>query len=223
MNLLFQLFENSPLTTYSNGRTICVLNSEKVPNIYFIKYGYVKCYTISDDGDELIVMILGRNEMFPLIPLANNHTTYRYKKVFFEALGTAKLLVIPAEILTSKALNEIEVTTALLQHINERYFISIQRIDNLSHKGAYYKLVNCLYFLAKQYGHKQGDTAFLDSVFTHKLIANSINLTRGTVTREFEKLREKNIVSNKKRRIYIESMQRLSDEISEPNNAEVLN
>ncbi len=215
VNSLFQLFENSLLTTYSNGSVISRLSHEKVPSVYFIKYGYVKCYTINDDGEELILMILGRNDIFPIVSLANNHTGYRYKKIFFEALGTAKILEIPEEQLAAKVKNDINVTTAILQIMGERFFVSVQRIENLSHKGAYFKLVHCLHFLAKQYGHKQGDTAFLDSVFTHKLIANTINLTRGTVTREFEKLRDKDLVSNNKRRIYIGSMQRLSAEIDD--------
>lgn len=218
MNQLLELFEKATTTTYATGSIICQLNAEKVENAYCIKYGYVKVYTISDDGDEHIMIILRRNEIFPIFHLTHDDNQKNKQRMFFEALGKVKLLEISKDALTYKIHSGLGICDTMLAHIGERFLAKSMHLENLSYKGAYQRLVYCLLFFAQRFGHFNGGTVLLDPVFTHKIIGNSINLTRGTVTREFEVLRKKKLLTNKNRQICILNIDKLSQEISEPFN-----
>lgn len=214
MHPLLQEFKNAPLVSYNNRQIISLKDAKKDACVYYLQYGYVKVYTISDAGDEHILLILHRHDVFPLSPLLAE--SGGGQKIFFEALGRVKLLQLKKADFTTAMETQLAISNAVLLQLRERFLTSCQHTENLLGKSAYEKLIYCLQFLAARYGHKDGRSVFLDTVFTHRLIASIIGLTRGTVTNEFEKLRLNNLVSTANGRITITSMSRLSKVFGSP-------
>ena len=214
VNPLLSLFNDTPVVTYRNGQLLSDLNTDTAEYVYLLEFGFVKMYTIGDDGDEHILMILKRKELFPLFSLSQSNELNRKQKVFFEALGTVKLKGIPRATIASCIKTDITVSNAVLVHLGQRYLKTCQHLENLLFRSAHHRVMYCMVFFAHNYGHKRGDSYYLDTVFTHKIIGLTINLTRGTVTNEIEKLREKGLISSNKRRIRIMSMEKLKHEVS---------
>ena len=214
MNPLLNEFTYAPVVSFSNGQIINQKNTKNEACIYCIRFGFVKEYTISNSGDESILVILCRNDIFPLVSILNENGGSQ--KLYFEALGKVKLLQLTKKQLLSELETDMELATAVMVQLGQRFLTSGQHTENLLGKSAHQKLVYCLQFLAFRYGHKDGDTVFLDPVFTHKLIASTIGLTRGTVTREFEVLRTQKLITTHNRRITIPSMRALSKEFGVP-------
>jgi CRP-like cAMP-binding protein len=215
VNPLVNEFRDAQLLSYNNGRLINLKNQNDEPCAYCIRFGFVKAYTISNAGDEHILVILRRGDVFPLIPLIYKNGGGNHK-IFFEALGRVKLLQLPREQLVQRIDKNLSLTNAVLNQLCDQFLTSGQHTENLLGKSANQKLVYCLQYLATRYGHSQGDSSFLDSVFTHKLIGNTIGLTRGTVTKEFDRLRSKNLINTTRGRTYIVSMKSLAKEYGEP-------
>jgi len=214
MNPLLYEFKNATLVSYNNGSIIDLKNAKKDACVYYIHYGYVKEYTISDAGEEHILLFLRRHDVFPLVPFMNDKGGSQ--KIFFEALGRVKLYQLPRAQLAADLHSHLNIANAMLGQLCERFLTSSQHTENLLGKSASQKLVYSLLFLATRYGHKQGSTTFLDPVFTHKLIANTIGLTRGTVTKEFEKLRQQKLISTVHGRTSIINMAQLAKIYGEP-------
>jgi CRP-like cAMP-binding protein len=78
------------------------------------------------------------------------------------------------------------------------------------------RLVYRLVILSARFGQKRGDQIRLDKLFTHSLIGSTINLTRETVSREFERLMHKGLVDSVDHEIVINDINKLHEELGNP-------
>ncbi len=50
------------------GASDIILGNQPTPNgVYYINSGYVKAYSISNQGDEYMHLVYGQGELFPLV------------------------------------------------------------------------------------------------------------------------------------------------------------
>ncbi len=200
---------------YKSGEIILRPDNEPA-GVYYIEKGYVKIYSITEDGDEKLHIIYKSGEIFPWIWVFRNVS----KSVYYEALGNVVLKIAPRqEFLKFLQTNcSPEKSCSLLFNLANRIIdvldIHVDRVDNLELTKAYPRLIARLLFLAKRFGKKEGKETILNIPIAHKDIANSINMTRETASRELEKLAKKGLVrSNKEHLLIITDIQELQKEL----------
>lgn len=197
---------------YSRGEVI-VAGDDPNPDIHYIGRGFVKVYSINDDGEEYVHVVYRKGEIFPLIWALRDHR----RRIFYEAIDDC--------VLWKKTKNELReyldehadpISRALLGRLAEQFNIYADRLDNLQYKSAYERVVYRILFLAGRFGVRQGDRVIIEAPITHKLLAQSINLARESVSREFEKLQTKGLIDTTNSHIVINDVKALSHEFSEP-------
>jgi CRP-like cAMP-binding protein len=207
-------------TFFLSGRSVrygksevVVVGDDSEPEVFYIGKGYIKVYSINDEGEEYIHVIYKKGEIFPLIWALRDLKRH----VFYESIGSSVLWKMPKEdFLAYIKLHTNDVTFALLEQMAEQFGIYADRLDNLEYRSAYERVVFRLLFLAGRFGKKDGTKIIIDVPLTHKVIAQSVNLARESVSRELELLTEKKLISHVEGKIIINNVKKLSHEFSEP-------
>lgn len=188
---LASLFKTETKRKYSAGEVI--LNGEEPPGVFYIKNGFVQVYSISDAGDKYLHIIYKHGELFPLIWALNNIK----RQVFYEALTNIELLLMPRDNFLTLIKNDIKASNGIMFQLAEQFYVYADRINNLEFKSARERVIYRLLFLANRFGNSDKSRIIIEAPVTHELIAESINLTRETVSREIEQLERSDLVSYK--------------------------
>ncbi len=196
---------------FSSGELI--LGIDPLPDgVYFIDTGYVKVYSIKDTGDELIHIIYGPYEQFPLAWAYLNIESDMY----YEALADTLVWRISRERFTLLATTDPIGSYELARQLAQQFQVYSSRIDNLEYKKASERVVYRILFLAARFGVRRGRDILIDMPVTHELVAKTINLARESVSRQFENLEHQRIIENIDHHIIIKDLKRLQSLLSEP-------
>ena len=187
-----------------------ILRADETPNgVYYIEKGYVKAYSLTENGDEKDIVFYKPGEIFPLIWTFINIG----KTVYFETMSDVVIRIIPKQ----KFLDFIQTDKKILMDIINRMALVVSlyadRVDTLGYTKTYPRLISSLLSLAKRYGKKYEKNILLEVPIGHKEIANSIAMTRETASRELEKLTKKGIISQEGRLIVINDINKLKREL----------
>ena len=207
---LIDRFKQGRSLSYHKGEII--LRAAEAPRgVYFIEQGFIRVYSITDQGEENTHIIYQASEVFPLIWAFNNIA----RNVFYESLSPSKLLLLPKDEFLHLAKTAHNVTYLLLRQAVNQFNIFADRLDNLEYTNAQVRVVYRLLYLAGRFGQKKGKKVIINAPITHQHIANSINLVRETVSREIEILELKGLVSHQKRLIVLNDIAGLENLIGE--------
>lgn len=209
-----QLFSRGQPMFFGKGDII--LGNEPVPNgVYYITSGYVKVYTISDDGDEYLHIIYGHGEIFPVIWAYLGATP---DGMFYQAISDTVLWRISREWFHKFASTDVELGYELSLQLARQFQVYSDRVDNLEYKKAIERVAYRLLFLAGRFGRRSGNEVTIDAPITHELFANSVNLARETVSRQLEILTQAHIIRSTGRHIVIQDVPALVGKLSRPTN-----
>lgn len=206
---LFKYFCKSKPLHYKSGDII--LRPDDIPSgIYYIEKGFVKVYSITEEGDEKLHVIYKPRELFPLIWVFKGIT----KDIFYEALGDVILRRLSKNIFLKLVKEDNLSLLSLIDRIIALFDIHVDRIDNLELTKSYPRLVARLLFLAKRFGKIRGKKIIIEVPIAHKDIANSINMTRETASRELERLEKLGLIKYQDHLIVITDISKLKQELS---------
>lgn len=207
-----QLFtQGQPLAIEKGG---VILGNSASPNgVYYIDTGYIKAYSISDDGDEYLHLIYGHGELFPLIWAYLGVIT---ESLFYEAMTDCTLWRISKDVFNDFVQHNIDLSYALSLHLAHQFRIFSDRVDNLEYKKASQRIAYRLLFLASRFGTKQNGSVIIGAPITHDDFAHSINLARESVSREFERLAAQKIIKTTGHQLVIINIPALLDSLSRP-------
>jgi CRP-like cAMP-binding protein len=173
--------------------------------VYFIEKGFVKAYSVSNEGEELIHLIYGPVELFPL----SWAYTGIQREDYYEALGDTLLFKVPLLQFQEFACSSVATSNALTQVVAHQLNSLNDRLSNFEYKRPGQRLAYRLLFLASRFGYKQGDWIIIEGPFTHQLIANTINLARETVSREIAHMEYEGILRQINHGIIIKDLHEL--------------
>jgi CRP-like cAMP-binding protein len=207
-----QLFIQGQPVTYGKGEVI--LGNSTVPDgIYYLESGYVKAYSISDDGDEYLHLVYAHGELFPLIWAYLGVLT---ESLFYEAMTDCTLWRISKSSFERFAKTDVIISYALSTQLAQQFRIFSDRIDNLEYKNASQRVAYRLLFLASRFGVRHNGTIVIEAPITHEIFAHSINLARESVSRELEKLVKLKILKSHNHQLEIRNVQALLNTLSRP-------
>lgn len=205
-----EVFNKGAVKKFAAGELVA--SGEEAKGVFLIRHGFIKVYSISDEGNEYLHIIYKPGEVFPLIWALLGHR----RRVFYEALTDCTLNVLPKAEFIEETGRNAGFSSCLLKSLAEQFYVYADRIDNLQYKSAYEKVVYRLLFLAGRLGSKNPDGILIELPVTHELIAESVNLARESVSRQIEKLEKLGLISYQKGQILLKDPAALSREFSEP-------
>jgi CRP-like cAMP-binding protein len=160
--------------------------------VYLIRSGYIKAYSISQLGQENLLLIQGEDEIMPL-PWALDGP--QKLGIFYEAMTEVTILSTSKIDLRSAMGSNSWLTEQILRQLVNTFTVYAQRIQNLGFRIPRERVIACLLDLATRFGRKVSNGTVIDAPVTHQDIGDSINLARETVSRTMLQLSNEGLTS----------------------------
>ncbi len=178
--------------TYRKGEFI-IRPGETPSGIFFIESGLVKAYDITKYGEENMLIIRRKEEIFPLIWAM----TGQERNVIYEAMVPTTGRLLRREIFQDFLDVNPSSLALILDMSIEMYRVHSERIISLSYRNVRERLVSFLVSTVARFGvtTPEGYT-LLDVPLRYQDIGSSINASRETVGREIQALERKNMLKS---------------------------
>ncbi len=177
--------------------------------VYFLRNGYVRMYSIFEDGRELTLNIFKPQTYFSMIwTIGNLENTY-----YFQAMTEAELARAPKE----QFLEFIKGNPEIMFDVTRRVLIGLDGLlTNVLHLlsgTAEKRVVAALFLSAKRFGEKNKQGAVIIKLpLTHQDIANLAGITRETTSIEIGKLTKRGLISSRNHCLIINDLKKLEEE-----------
>lgn len=188
---LLELFHSGTRLSYKKGEYI-IRPGESPSGVFFIESGIVKAYDITKYGEENLLIVRRKNEVFPLIWAI----TGQERHIIYEALCDTVTWRIDREELDRLIDKEPGVLEPLLEMTVEMYRVHSERIITLEYRTVRERMISFLLSMVTRFGVKQKDgSTLIDVPLRHGDIASSINTSRETASRELKWLENQKLIS----------------------------
>jgi len=165
-----------------------------------IKKGYIKRYSITNDGSLAVQAVYGPGDIFPLTlvfkSLVNQEVYQGPEIIYYQTMTNAEIYSIDVESLVEVSAKEPAIYRDLLTEAGVRTNSNIQRLENLSLKSSYRRTAHQLAYYAHQFGEKKNGNIRINLPLTHQDLADILSLTRETVSLNLHKLQQENLIKN---------------------------
>ncbi len=209
---LLELFHSGRRQTFEKDEII--LRAGDTPQgVYLIESGFIKIYALSKEGDEHTHLFYEAGDIFPVIWAFKDAV----RNVYYQALQETVVWVVPRDRFKAYIDTHAKAATALLEQTVGMFRLYAGRIDNLLHSNSHDRLAYYILSALDRFGKPRPDGSWLiDVPITHQDVASSINLSRETVSRGFERLRRREIIGpNVKGQLIIKNLPALIHIIGE--------
>lgn len=202
-------FTNGTLKHFQKDE-ILVQGDEEPKGVYLIQKGYVKAYSISQLGQENLLLIHGANEIMPL-PWALDGV--QKLGIFYKAMSNVTLLSTSKINLRSSMGSNAWLTEQILRQLVNTFTVYAQRIQSLGYRLPRERVIACLLDLATRFGQKVGQETIIEAPITHQDIADSINMTRETASRALQLLSKEGLIAQKNHLFIVKNEKKLQAEL----------
>lgn len=197
-----EYFDRYSCQRYEKGQ-ILLFPGEASEWLYFLKNGVVKQYATSYRGDQIVVRIFKAPMCFPLVPAL----THLPNKYFFEAETVVEIYRAPTGEVLRFLRSNANVLYGLLTKIFFDMDSTLSRVLCLMTGTAKSRLIYELLSEVRLYDWEDGKAVLRIS---EKDLASRAGLSRETINRQIQKLKQQHLISVKRGRIVIPDVQKLS-------------
>lgn len=170
-----------------------LFQGETPQNVMFVREGLIRAYTISSTGDEHIVALYGKGNIFPLAWALDQAPDAMF---YYDALADARLLAIPKQVFLEKVMNDKEIMASMLKFTANEYTSLLLRITGLEQSKAIEKIAFTLYYLLLRHGTEKRPGIFtINLKLSQLVIANLVGLTRESTTKNLHILKKKGVIT----------------------------
>ena len=202
-------FEQFPDRTWARGH-ILVHASENPQGVHYLERGSVRQYAVTDRGDEVILNSYKPGAFFPMSwALAGINNQY-----FFETSEESVIRFAPAEQVVEFLRANPEVTLDLLKRMYSGVDAVLSRMTHLLSGTAYERIVNELVLQARRLTKTVDGEDVILPLKEYEL-GMDCGLTKETISREFKKLKQKQLVSVHTHGITVHSVKKLASELEQ--------
>jgi CRP/FNR family transcriptional regulator len=198
-------FSDGLLMHFEKEETI--INGYDEPDgVYLIKKGFVKAYSVSQDGHGNLLLIHEAGEFIPLPwALDGAHTT----GLFYEAMTDVTVLRASKDKLRTAMGKNTWLSQEILKQAVNIITVYTQRIQTLEFRSARGRIIAELIYLAERFGKTHGLEVLIQAPITHQDIADSINMSRETASRTLELLFKEKLMGQKNHLFLIKDLPKL--------------
>ncbi len=163
-----------------------------------LEAGYVKRYSITDDGGQSVQSVYGPADIFPLTPVFKaifHQEIYHGREPFYyEPITPVVMHTIDRVALENAVAQDATIYRDLLYVSGTRLGSNIQRLENMSLRVANRKVAHQLVYFADTFGEKTKEGTRILAPLTHQSLADILNLARETVTHCMIRLEAKGLI-----------------------------
>lgn len=203
-------FKGGQVKHFIKGEVL-VQGDEEPKGVYLIQEGYVKAYSISQLGQQNLLLIHGLHDLMPL-PWALDGP--QKLGVFYEAMTDVTIINTSKDDLRKAMGSNTWLTEQILRQLVNTFTIYAQRIQCLGYRLPRERVIACLLDLATRFGQSHTKGVIIQAPITHQDIADSISMTRETASRALESLFEEELVSQHDHMFMVINEPKLQEELS---------
>lgn len=200
-------FTKYPQRKYPKGQ-ILVFADEDPEHVFYLVSGKVRQYDVSYRGDEVIVNIFKPPAFFPM-SWAINNTPNRY---FYKTEEPTTVHIVPAETTVAFIRENPDVLFDLLSRVYSGMDGLLSRVVHLMAGTAKSRLIYELIIECRRFGKKQDGGRYLLTANQIDIAARS-GLSRETVSREMQSLKDGGIVQVEHNGIIIRDLDQLEQQL----------
>lgn len=202
-----KFLEQYPLVKFQRNE-LMYQPGEAAPFLSYLKFGYVRLYTVSENGQEISLNIFGPGTFLPLISTDGKIKNQYY----FEAMTSVQVWHLPVKEAPGLVEENADLILPLL--INSLFSAGnlLSRIESLASGNAYTKVISVFIQLLSERVKPNEKNIRVDVPLTHRIIASLTGLTRETVTLQMLKLKKKGLVTGRGRNLIVRSLEELKAE-----------
>ena len=205
---LAHLFEDSRYFLYERGDTV-IRAGDTPSGVYIITDGWIKVYSLCEDGEMNIIMNMTKGDIFPL----DWTVTGRLHDVTFAALEATTVQRISKEKFVRALKSNIDVSAAASFKLASYLVRLSHELEHLSYRSARERVAFRLVSLADHFGMPDGDQIVIRTRVSNEYVARSTNMTRETASREMSRLARKGLVNTIDGHIHIINLLALKNEV----------
>jgi len=191
------------VTKFSPNRRFATLFSEGSPSdtIFFLETGLVKIYKRGPDGKEIILQILGANEIFGEQALGSGATPLVSAEVLLEGI----IHVIPRDLFVSYCDQRQELWKQVAELLTSRKRELEKKIELLCLRDVEYRILYYLAELAVSFGSKIDDREYAIPL-SQGALASLIGATRETTSTTLNALARRGLLRLGRRQLIVPSL-----------------
>lgn len=159
--------------------------------IYYLHEGFVRQYSISENGKELTIHVYGPGSHFPMLWALQGAPNRHH----FQTMTAVKVAVASKESVLSFFKTHPESSLEFMRRLLLGIDGLTKRLEVNAFGSAYVKVISVLVYLSNHFGVKKGLSVVFQRQFTHEEIATISGLTREHVSLELEKLQEQKLIT----------------------------
>ncbi len=170
---------------------IALLQEDSNRFMYLILKGSVKVILVNEEGKEIILAIHRAGDFFGEMSLIDGRAT----SATVVAADACTIAMISKDNFYTLLFTEKKILLSLLNVFCQRIRTSNKTIEIMSHTSASYRIKTLLLMLCERHGEKAGSGTMLSIQMTHQDIADMTGLTRETVTKIMNEMKEDGAIS----------------------------
>lgn len=201
---LKEFFASSKPTFYKKGDVVLRTGDVRA-GAFYLKKGYIKDSSVSQDGREFILFIFKPNDIFSYSWIFNQ-TPNEHS---FRAMTDCLIYEKSREGLLLFFEQNPAVLLMITQNIVLRMRGLMQRIENLAFDNALKKVGSILCILSERFGKKNEKGIVIPFPLTQQDIANLIGVSRETTSIEIKRIKEMGILVRSSRLYVITNINKL--------------
>lgn len=217
-----QLLKNIPIFSGLNrqelSRIAAITQRKKVPKrkfvfvegeekraVYFIQSGLIKTFKLDEDGNEQVISLLYKGDMFPHTGFFNRSPYPAHAQV----VQDAEILSIAIQDFNRLLRAQPDIAIKVMKIMEQKIAQLQERIQEFISKDVFHRLIRLLIRIANEQGHWQGKSVYIEIPITHLDFANMIGTSRESINRILNKLKKDQIIEMDRRGIHILNIEQL--------------
>lgn len=214
--LLTRFFHQRP-SIAKKANEVVYDSGAKEQSIFCLELGYVKSYTINNDGRTNVRNLYAPEAIFPLVPVfrsSRGNQAYRsWGTVYFETMTDCILYKHRMDDFIEFIEEHPEVYRDLVYHLIRNLDMHIYGTEVVRLHSARRRVIHQLLVLAARFGVETREGVVIELLLTHQDLSDTMSMARETVTREMEILRREGYITTKGQRITISDIGALREEL----------
>lgn len=179
--------------------SIVFVEGQELSTFYFIQSGMIKVFRTDPNGNEQMMCILQKGEMFPHVGFFDE---IPYPATA-QTVTDCELLAISMDgfkrILESNSL----IAKSVMKIMDKRLLLMGRRLHNVISGDVRRKVVLALLQLVEEYGIHKQDGVYLSIPLTHQDFANMLGMSRESVSRVLNQLKKDQLLDINRKSILI--------------------
>jgi len=193
MEELIATVEPYATARFVKKRAVLFYQGEIPRQAQIVREGLIKVYTITVSGEERIVCLHSKGDIFPLPWIFDETSNSLF---YYEAVTDCEMMSLSKVSLLKVLASNPLLQRKVLQFVVSEYTTLLLHITALEQSRAAEKIGFTLYYLLFHYGQKTDSGTYIIGLkLTHPMIASLVGLSRESVVINLRLLKRKGIIN----------------------------